>query len=135
MLSQEFIVALTEAQHLAAQSPDSAVAYMAQQVPTYAQERPTPEQARAGGCPTCTYLGLWASSWPGYTPSAHGTIWIFEEGVRRQGGNLVDAAYRTILHEMDHALQRDHVLERLGQRALALPCPDRPCLEAALRRW
>jgi hypothetical protein len=97
----------------AAQSSDPAVAYMAQHVPVYAQLAPTEQQAVAGGCPNCWYLGLWANSWPGYEMVPHGTIWLFEAGIRHSTKDVVQGALSTLLHEMDHALQRDHVLEAM----------------------
>jgi hypothetical protein len=136
-LSQVFIDTLEGARQKALHSPDDAVRYMAEHIPIFAQWAPTPEQARAGGCERCVYLGLWADRWPGYANSLHGIIWVFESGIRGQGGNLPEQAYRTLIHEMDHALQRDHVLDSMEskrnsnavQKAAALayhPAP-RPC--------
>lgn len=100
-------------------SEDPAVAYMSQQVPVFVQFAPTPQQARAGGCPDCTYLGLWANTWPGYDDTPHGMIWLFEHGIRRAGGDLYSRIVYTLLHEMEHALQRDHVLDALTAKKRA----------------
>jgi len=103
--------ALEEAKH----SPDEVVRFAAYYIPIWVQYRPTPDQARAGGCEQCTYLGLWADRWPGYEKSPHGHIWLFEDGIRRMGGGLQQQALATLLHEFDHALQRDHVLEGMNR--------------------
>ena len=119
-VSSDFLAAVEAAVVRARQSPDECVAFMAAgNVPVFAQRRPDLAQARAGGCTACTYLGLWADSWVGYEWSEHGIIWLFEEGIRKQGGDLTQQALITLLHEMDHALQRDHVLEALGRRQTA----------------
>lgn len=136
-VSEEFKQACEAARIAALGADDDAVRYMAEVIPIYAQARPTREQAMAGGCATCTYLGLWADRWPGYPNSAHGHIWLFDQGIRAIGGNLHRQVYSTLLHEFDHALQRDHVLDAMegrknganAQRAAAmafLPQP-RPC--------
>lgn len=119
-VSPEFMGAVQWALATAGQSPDEAVRYMVETVPVYAAPRPDIAQAQAGGCPNCVYLGLWAARWTGYQQSPHGIIWLFEEGIRRMGGRLPQQTLGTLLHEFDHALQRDHVLEALGQhKALA----------------
>ena len=110
---------------------DVAIAYAATNVPIYAQWRPTPDQARAGGCRHCTYYGLWAREWAGYTGSDHGIIWLFEHGIRTRKGDLLDNVMNTLLHEIDHALQRDHILKALGleQEARAHSVRIAPCLK------
>jgi len=120
-------------------SADDAVAYMAQFIPIYTQYRPTPEQAKAGGCVNCTYLGLWADRWPGYPSYEHGIIWLFEEGIRSRSGDVQAQVFSTLIHEMDHALQRDHVLDALERKrsaglwlprrmaAMAVRPSPRPC--------
>lgn len=120
-VSSEFLEVVQVALSVARMSSDECVAFMAAgNVPVYAQRRPDLAQARAGGCVACTYLGLWADTWPGYDYSEHGIIWLFEQGIRKQPGDLGQETLATLLHEMDHALQRDHVLEALGrQRAAA----------------
>ncbi len=76
-------------------------------------------------CRACTFLGLWTSSWPGYEKSPHGLIFLFEDGIRKEiekkreigvNSNLKEESLRVFLHEVDHALQRDHVLEALGKK-------------------
>jgi hypothetical protein len=116
--SEEFKRAVASALGLARVSPDEAVRFMVDQVPVYAQYAPDESQARAGGCANCIYLGLWADHWPGYPAAPHGMIWLFEYGIRSMGGDLHRQVYATLLHEMDHALQRDHVLEGLRQAKL-----------------
>ena len=119
--STEFDNAVRAAIDAAQNSPDEAVRFAIHYVPVYVQARPTHDMAVAGGCPSCTYLGLWAQSWPGYTArdlgiqqeNWHGVIFMFEEGIRRQGVPLSIQAQQTLFHEIDHALQRDHVLEHL----------------------
>lgn len=75
-------------------------------------------------CRACTFLGLWASYWPGYERSPHGIIFLFEDGIRKEiakkrevglNSTLQEEGLRVFLHEVDHALQRDHVLEALGK--------------------
>jgi len=127
-VSQEFLSAVRWASEQAAQSDDEAVRFIIHYVPVYAQARPTREQAIAGGCVRCTYLGLWTSSWPGYPDAIHGTIWVFEEGIRAQGGDLYQQTLATLKHEIDHALERDHVLEHLKQaKAAAMVRPQFGC--------
>ena len=116
--SEEFKRAVGSALGLARVSPDEAVRYMVDFVPVYVQAAPTYEQAAAGGCPTCTYLGLWVDRWPGYPTAPHGSIFLFEDGIRKYSPDVYKQAYATLIHEMDHALQRDHVLQGL-QRAKA----------------
>lgn len=76
-------------------------------------------------CRACTFLGLWASSWPGYEQSPHGIIFLFEDGIRKEiekkkdmgvRATLQEECLRVFLHEVDHALQRDHVLEAMGRK-------------------
>lgn len=96
---------------------DDAIVYAVKRVPVYAQYTATEEQARAGGCPTCTYLGLWTDRWPGYGVWPHGIIWLFEDGnqqeTAREDSDLTAVATRVLHHELGHALQRDHVLDAL----------------------
>lgn len=119
-VSPEFMTAVELALAEAINSPDPAVAYMAEHVPVYMQVAPTQQQAVAGGCPHCWYLGLWANNWPGYQIVPHGTIWLFEAGIRHSTPDVVTGALSTLLHEMDHALQRDHVLEAMERKAAVL---------------
>jgi len=117
--SPEFVNAVNMALHNAIMSQDELVQFMVKQVPVYVQVAPTREQAQAGGCVGCVYLGLWADRWPGYPQMPHGMIWMFEQGIRSVGGNLQAQTLATLLHEMDHALQRDHVLEALNRDKIA----------------
>ena len=99
--------------------PDDAMQYLASEqygIPVYAQYRANPEQARAGGCVDCLYLGLWANHWNGYPQSPHGLIWLFEDGITSQGGDLNTKAYEVLIHEFGHALQRDHVLDAMASK-------------------
>jgi hypothetical protein len=112
-VSPAFVDAVRWALDQAKHNPDEVVRFAAHYIPIYAQRTPTQEQAEAGGCPTCTYLGLWADRWPGYDAAPHGTVWLFEDGIKRMGGDVRKQALGTLLHEIDHALQRDHVLEAL----------------------
>ncbi len=124
----EFQNAVKAAIDSASRWPDDAVQYMSHHVPVYAMTVPTPEQAKAGGCANCTYLGLWASSWPGYPPAPHGTIWLFETGIRSIGGDLRQNTLAVLLHEYDHALQRDHVLDAMAAaKAAGSFTPYRGC--------
>ena len=97
--------------------PDLSVRYVMKNVPIFPAIVPTPQQAKAAGCEKCTFLGLWANSWPGYPASKHGDIWVFEDGVVKQAKNKgipVQAQVEdTLIHEAQHALGRDHVLEAM----------------------
>lgn len=112
-VSPDFRAAVDYALQQAAHFPDDAIQYMSAKVPVYMAAVPTPQQAQAGGCPNCTYLGLWAAAWPGLPPAPHGMIWLYEEGIRRTGGNIYEQVMAVLLHEYDHALQRDHVLDAM----------------------
>jgi len=129
----EFTTTIREARDLLMVDADEAVAFAARVVPVYAQRDVDPYQERVGGCRLpggrkCTYLGLWANGWadPEFPDAPHGRIFLFEEGIRtygdRLGVDLFTQVYDTYLHEIGHALQRDHVLEALKaeQRAQAL---------------
>lgn len=117
--SPEFLKAAESAVKNARENPDLAVAYAAHVVPIYAQPEPDEAQATAGGCAGCTYLGLWANHWPGYPPSDHGIIWLFETGIRAKTlGSLEDEATFVLLHELGHALERDHVLDEMKANGL-----------------
>jgi len=127
LASSEFINAVQAAIQEAQGSDDECIDYCAQNVPTYVQYQPTPQQSRAGGCRYCTYLGLWTDHWPGYERAPHGLIFLFEDGIRKeiekktaQGiyTTLQDECLRVFLHEVDHALQRDHVLEGMRQQGI-----------------
>lgn len=112
--TDDFKQAVISAIDRASKYPDDAVQYMSRFVPIYATRTPTQEQAQAGGCPSCTYLGLWAATWPGYPRAPHGSIWLFENGIRTVRGSLQDNTLAVLLHEFDHALQRDHVLDAMS---------------------
>jgi len=119
--SAEFDYAVQMAIADVQRNPDEAVRFAMAFVPVFVMKRPTPEMAQAGGCATCTYLGLWAQHWPGYGPSElgikpenwHGVIFMFEDGIRSMTNNVNLQARQTLLHEIDHALERDHVLQHL----------------------
>jgi hypothetical protein len=118
--TNQFISAVRAAIAKAKESDDPAVRYAAAAVPIYAQPKATEAQALACGCKDCLYLGLWANAWSGYQSSEHGIIWLFEEGIRqtmdRTGLDMETQCLSVLLHEIDHALQRDHVLEALQQQ-------------------
>jgi len=118
-ISEDFITAVGAALAYARVSPDEAVRYMVDNVPIFGQFAPDPIQAMAGGCSTCIYLGLWADRWEGKPSVPHGMIWLFESGIRKIGGSLETQTRATLLHEMDHALQRDHVLEAMHKKKAA----------------
>lgn len=135
-VSEEFAGAIQDIINALRYHEDPALRYMLANIPIYAQWEPTGPQRRAGGCPNCTYLGLWANQWPGYTQTQHGIIWLFERGIRgkaqHEGIDLYDATAGVLLHELDHALQRDHILESLyptvkERRVRIAPCLKRPC--------
>jgi len=120
-VSSEFEAKVRDALHMAQQHQDEAYRFMAVEVPVYAQMMPDQQQAVAGGCPSCTYLGLWADRWRGFPDQPHGTIWLFEDGIRKQGGHLGEKVYATLLHEFEHALGRDHVLDAIkANKALGI---------------
>jgi len=126
--SSEFKQAVHQALAAAARYPDDAIQYMAVHVPVYVGVNATPDQAAAGGCVKCTYLGLWAASWPGYPYAPHGSIWLFERGIRSVGGTLSENTLAVMVHEFGHALQRDHVLEAMEQaKARGAWAPFRGC--------
>ncbi|RJO60344.1 MAG: hypothetical protein C4542_09640 [Dehalococcoidia bacterium] len=116
MPSAAFIAAVRAALDRAKAHNDRAVVYMADAIPVFAQLDATPEQKKAGGNPNGLFFGLWAREWPGYPYSQHGLVWLFERGIRSLGGDLVNNAFTVLLHEFDHALQRDHVLEALERK-------------------
>ncbi len=115
-VSQEFLDLALIAQDAALNAPDDAVQYMVQMVPIHLQYDPTHDQRVAGGCLNCTYLGLWTDQDP--RPSQHGHIWIFEHGITAVSKDVLGQIYQTIIHEMGHALQRDHVLDGMHARGL-----------------
>lgn len=105
---------------------DERVRFMNRTIPVILQYAPTTQQAAAGGCPDCTYYGLWVNSWPGYPKPRdpvqnHGLIFLFESGVRRGFESLDEGVINVLLHEMDHALGNDHVLEdMMNHKAAAM---------------
>ena len=118
--SADFMAMAEWARQRAMESEDPAVAFAAANVPIFTMPYPTTGMAQAGGCGSCTYLGLWASDWPGYEPSEHGIIWLFEHGIttRARNGDVQQQTLLTLEHEIDHALQRDHVLEAMQRQGL-----------------
>lgn len=125
--STEFVAAVQAAVDRASGAKDEAVAYMARHIPVYAQYDANMAQRQAAGCAGCVYRGLWAQTWPGYPPGAHGLIWLFEVGIRQMGGNLTEQCHQVLLHEMDHALQRDHVLDAIEQQKFVRARPSGGC--------
>lgn len=123
--TSQFIAAVQAAIARAKESDDPAVRYAATIVPIYAQPKATQSQALACGCRDCPYLGLWANAWPGYDVSDHGIIWLFEDGIRKTmdktGLDMETQCLSVLLHEIDHALQRDHVLEAMEAQRRARP--------------
>lgn len=111
--STEFQDAVRAAIMQARSAPDDAVRYMSDHIPIWAMYEAEQSQKVAGGCPNCFYLGLWARDWPGYNPTMHGIIFLFESGIRQMGGELYAQTYSTLLHEFNHALQKDHVLDQM----------------------
>lgn len=138
--------------------PDDSIVFMLtgwgieeEQVPIYLLPKVDPRQAAAGGCPHCEYLGLWADYWPGYPPTKHGSIFLYEEGIMRlvergrlastvsppfsereyladfildvanTHGPLVGNICDVLVHELSHALQRDHVLDAMEAIAQGRP--------------
>ena len=115
--TDNFVFIANQAMRKASEMPDDATRYMVDNIPVFAQYDVTPEMDKAGGCPGCVYLGLWADphtarAW-GYESSEHGTIWLFERGLRSVNGDVTDKTLKTLLHEFRHALQHDHVLDSL----------------------
>jgi len=127
-VSREFMSAVQQAIKAAMACDDEAVRFMVAYVPIYAQYAATPAMAQAGGCINCTYHGLWIDDWPSFPAAPHGLIFLFEAGIRSQGGDLVENTYGVLLHEMGHALQRDHVLDAMRQmKAAAMYTPRGGC--------
>ncbi len=115
--TDNFFFVAGEAMRRASEQPDDATRYMADNIPVYAVYDVTPEMNIAGQHPGAVYLGLWADPatarrW-GYDTDKHGTIWLFEKGLRSIGSDVAAATLKTLLHEMGHALQHDHVLDAL----------------------
>lgn len=127
MISEGFKQAVARAIAAANQAPDDAIRYMARTIPIYLDQEASVEQSTAAGCATCSYLGLWANGWPGYPPEPHGTIWLFESGISGMGGDIAENAYDVLVHEMSHALDRDHVLDAMEAEARGLAAPASPC--------
>ena len=114
-ISNEFRnAAMAARDRIADYHPDEAFRAAARWVPVYLQSHPTTEQAAAGGCVSCVYLGLWSDKWPGYPDAPHGMIWLFEDGIRQARNTFDGQVYQTLEHELGHALGRDHVLDRLN---------------------
>ena len=133
MVSLDFQEAALQAWRMAQNNPDPAVRYAVQNVPIYTLAAPSRRQAIDGGCPNCTYLGLWADQpgpdYPvppgGYPASNHGYIWLFEEGIRNCSDAELDSqTHAVLIHEIDHALQRDHILDAMRTAAYAWARPS-----------
>jgi len=116
--SAEFIQAIHTAEQRARGAPDDAVRYMVDHIPVYAIYKPDDQMQRAAGCMTCIVLGLWVAEWPTVANSLHGSIFLYEQGIRRMGGDLTDQTYQVLIHEFGHALQRDHVLDAMERQGL-----------------
>jgi hypothetical protein len=133
----QFIKAVQEALAIARESPDEKIRYCVDYVPIVMLMIPTEEQANAGGSPGSSYMGPRVDKWPGYPVYDHGMIFIYEQGIQMQARDndisLRDSALRTILHEYDHALRRDHItngISRAKRAAMSyIPNPTmaRPC--------
>ena len=125
----EFFSLACDALRKAGQLADhDAYDYMSRHIPVYAQWDADTAQKRAGGCPDCMYLGLWADKWDGVEVSTHGVIFCFEQGIRteaeRKGVPVEQQVKETILHEFGHALQFDHVLDAMeAEKAAAMAIP------------
>jgi hypothetical protein len=125
MVSPDFYAAVQDAISRAVAQADDATVYMltgwgneSEVVPIYLLPDSLPAQREAGGCPHCTYLGLWTESWPGFPGGPHGVIFLFEKGLRGMRGSqtfdgLTNNVYEVLIHELGHALQRDHVLDAM----------------------
>lgn len=115
-VSHEFVVMAEAARdNIARYHPNEAFRAAAVWVPVYLQRHADLQQRIAGGSAAGIFLGLWADQWPGYPPSAHGIIWLFEDGIRMARNTLQGQVYETLEHELGHALGRDHVLDRLRE--------------------
>jgi hypothetical protein len=163
-ISSEFHNAILKAIDLLSQVPDDAIQYLVNGMPDtvtlYGDPTASPSQAAAGGCAHCTYLGLWADAWPGHKIGKHGAIWLFENGIRQMGqgqyddlvawdgrplkgtaqapDQLTSNTYEVLLHELGHALNRDHVLdevERLRAQGYSSPSSARGCGVCPGRSW
>lgn len=117
--SPEFVTAVNQALMLAQQSTDEPIAFAAQVVPVYPQRVPDEAQLHAANAAGKILLGLWVDEWQGLPRAEHGIIFLFEEGIRYMPGQMAHQVYLTLLHELDHALQRDHVLDDLNARKAA----------------
>lgn len=117
----EFVALVEDALAKASLAPDDAVRFMSYEIPVYVQPDADPDQKEAGGCSDCIYLGLWADQWPGFPEEKHGQIWLFEQGIRGTDQHLPldQRVYSVLVHEMDHALQRNHVLEDMEAQTKA----------------
>ena len=135
-ISPEFRNAVMSAIGKLKVSQDEAQRYMVEFVPVYALYGPSYDMKVAGGSIKNTYLGLWTDHWNGYPGSPHGLIFLFESGIRTVNPDVYDQTYQTLVHEMDHALQRDHVLAGMhaakargwGVQGRAQSYGCRPCL-------
>lgn len=111
----EFHEATRRALDAARTVDDACVQYVLQHVPVYIQPFPTPEQLRQSGARGKMLLGIWAPRWPGLETGPHGLIVLFEEGIRwsaeNHGNALNTETLAVLLHEIQHALQRDHILQ------------------------
>ena len=163
-ISAEFNDAIFKAIDLLSQVPDDAIQYLVNGMPDtitlYGDTTASPSQAAAGGCAHCTYLGLWADAWPHHKIGKHGAIWLFESGIRAMGqgqysdlvawdgrplkgtpqapDQLTSNTYEVLLHELGHALNRDHVLdevERLRAQGYSSPSSARGCGVCPGRSW
>lgn len=161
-ISTGFHQAILTSIDLLSQVPDDAIQYlingMPQTVTIYGEPHASSSQASAGGCAHCTYLGLWADHWPGHQMGKHGAIWLFENGIRQMGTGqyndlvawdgrplkgtpnmpdlLTSNTYEVFLHELGHALQRDHVLDALeAQKGAGASSSARGCNVCPGRSW
>ena len=99
-------------------------------VPIWAQYAANPTEAAAAGCESCRYLGMWSGNWPNLPPARHGNIILFEDAIMRLSGDPVKRCAEIIVHELGHALERDHVtdaLEQLHASGYQLPSGPKGC--------
>lgn len=116
ILSPQFVATVNQALQMAKDptiTRDDSRRWMASNIPIFLEDQASPQEAEAAGCPWCTYLGMWTPDWPGFPRSEHGLILLFEDAIRSMRGDLVANVYQVLTHEMDHALQRDHVLDAM----------------------
>ena len=121
--SEDFIhevqIALNE---VVGQHPDKAVRYAAEVVPVYVMPYPTSELEAAASCDFCHHLGRWIPGSHDGVDAPHGTVYLFEKGITDEAeANRHDNTYGALVHELGHALNRDHVIEEMTAKGLIRP--------------